>query len=135
MWTYYQTGLLVGPDERQYSAYSGRGEYKNRPDAQYIQDWGPIPCGVYRIGDPTDTLTHGPYVLPLTPDAANKMFGRAGFLIHGDSIVEPGTASEGCIIVAKMVRETIHLSQDRELHVVSGSEMTMVAIDPGTESE
>lgn len=131
MWTYLQTGLLIGPDELRFPAYSGRGEYKNKPSAENIKDWGPIPCGVYRIGDPVDTVTHGPYVLPLTPDAANQMHGRSGFLIHGDSVIAAGTASEGCIVAARSIREVIHQSQDRELHVESG----LVAVDPGIESE
>ena len=132
MWTFIQTGALIGPDGKLNPAYSGRGQYKNDPHAQNIENWGPIPCGIYRIGDPVDTVTHGPYVLPLAADAANEMFGRSGFLIHGDSIVEPGSASDGCIIVSRALREQIVSSMDRGLQVKSG---VAIAVDPGTEAE
>lgn len=98
--------------------YSGCKEGKNNPACQDLHNVGPIPRGIYRIGDPVDTLTHGPFVLPLTPDAANEMHGRSGMLIHGDSHARPGEASQGCIIQARAVRELIHESGDRQLEVV-----------------
>jgi len=48
------------------------------------------------------------------------MFGRSNFLIHGDSVVHPGTASEGCIIAARYIREDIAKSPVKVLAVVSG---------------
>ena len=82
--------------------------------------WAPFLLGKYTIGSPHDTLTHGPFVLPLQPDAGNQMFGRTGFLIHGDSVVEPGTASRGCIILSRAMRNDIALSGDKSLRVMSG---------------
>lgn len=122
MWTYEQltgrlrnaTGDLVGV------GYSGKNAGKNAPSAQRIHNVGPIPRGQYRIQAPQDTVTHGPFVLPLIADPANEMFGRYGFLIHGDSVVNPGTASEGCIILARDVREAIWASLDRDLAVTVG---------------
>ena len=98
--------------------YSGAGSCKNDPYQQDIHNQGPIPRGLYTIGPPHDTPTHGPYVLALTPDPANDMCGRSGFLIHGDSAKAPGTASQGCIILARAVRERIWESNDVELEVV-----------------
>lgn len=123
MWTYEQAtgrmrddlGTLVGV------GYSGSGVGKNNATMQFAVDLGPIPCGTYSIGMPRDTVKHGPYVLPLAPDASNAMYGRAGFLIHGDSLAAPGTASEGCIVLARDVRELIGKSLDHTLKVVSGS--------------
>ncbi|CAM3609059.1 hypothetical protein VA7868_03548 [Vibrio aerogenes CECT 7868] len=60
----------------------------------------------------------GIYSLRLRPDAGNQMFGRNGFMIHGDSRVHPGRASEGCIILRFHVRQQIWLSNDRQLEVV-----------------
>lgn len=97
--------------------YSGQPEFKNDPSKCEIHNKGPIPPGRYAIGGPVDTKTHGPFVLPLTPSEANEMHGRSGFLIHGDSVVHPGTASEGCIILPRAVREKIHASGDTELEV------------------
>lgn len=122
MWTYQQaTGKILDPNGLVVGfGYSGKGKHKNDPESQSVPNQGPIPEGYYLIGAPHDTLTHGPYVLPLTPDPLNKMFGRSGFLIHGDSIVAPGTASEGCIIAARYIREDIAGSIVKLLVVVSG---------------
>lgn len=120
MWIYAQrTGRLYDPKgELAGVGYSGAGRGKNDPVIERVKDVGPIPGGMYTIGSPIDTMTHGPYVLPLTPDPDNKMYGRAGFLIHGDSVVHPGRASEGCIIMARGVREYIGGSLDRDLKVI-----------------
>lgn len=119
MWTYEQaTGRLLQDGERIAIGYSGAGEGKNNADMQDVHNVGPIPRGKYSIGEPCDTMTHGPYVLRLTPDADNDMCGRSGFLIHGDSVVHPGTASEGCIIVGRLIRGKIWSSGDRELEVI-----------------
>jgi hypothetical protein len=97
-------------------------ENVNSPLAQSFACSGPIPQGLYTIGAPQDTIVHGPYVLPLTPDPANQMYGRSGFLVHGDSVLYPGqkAASEGCIVLPKTVRQQIWESGDRDLKVVSG---------------
>lgn len=99
--------------------YSGAGDGKNKPMMEKVHNVGPIPKGAYTIGAPHDTKTHGPYVLELTPHPQNTMYGRAGFLIHGDSVVDPGTASEGCIILSRPVRTSIWNSGDHALSVVS----------------
>jgi hypothetical protein len=120
---------MIAPNDVRYPGYSGAGDNKNVPASQWIKNKGPIPCGIYTIEPPIDTKTHGPYVLWLTPDPANEMFGRSAFGIHGDSLVAPGTASEGCIILSRVSRETIWLSGDHILEV-KASEMKFVAIDP-----
>jgi len=97
---------------------SGPGEGKNNPDLEYIHDVGPIPKGVYGIGPPHDTPTHGPHALALTPEPGTNTFGRDGFLIHGDSVQNPGTASHGCIILPRTVRDQIAASGDRQIQVV-----------------
>jgi len=112
-----KSGELVG------EGYSGGNcgknpEGKNNPGAQNLHDIGPLPQGFYAIGPPVNTVTHGPYVLPLDPVPSNEMFGRSEFKIHGDCIVDPGKASEGCIIMARAVREKIWASQDMWLQVV-----------------
>jgi hypothetical protein len=120
MWTYTQStgnlldasGTFVG------TGYSGAPSGKNNPAKQCVADVGPIPRGLYTIGAPQNTATHGPYALPLTPDPANHMCGRSGFLIHGDSIQNPGVASTGCIILAKTYRTQNWTSGDHQLQVV-----------------
>lgn len=118
MWTYSQSsGELCRNGEHVGNGYSGAGPGKNNPAMQNIPDVGPIPQGVYSIGKPIASMVHGPFALPLTPYPRNAMFGRSGFLIHGDSLVAPGTASEGCIIMARVIRNQIAASGDFTLTV------------------
>lgn len=120
MWTWrIAPGLLRSPSGTLFAGYSGSGEHKNNPDSTPIQNLGPLPCGVYHIESPVDTPSHGPYVLRLRPDPGNEMYGRGGFLIHGDSKKAPGTASQGCIILGRAYREAIWKSDDHKLEVVS----------------
>jgi hypothetical protein len=97
--------------------YSGAGAGKDNPAAQADVDVGPIPQGSYRIGAPQNTEAHGPFAMPLLPAPTNEMFGRAGFMLHGDSISHPGDASEGCIIMDRVVRDLVWNSGDHELQV------------------
>jgi hypothetical protein len=119
-WTYeITTGRLYKDDGGLVGVgYSGAGNNKNNANAQSVHNEGPIPEGTYNIGSPVNTVTHGPYVLPLTPDPKNMMWGRFGFLMHGDSVVAPGTASEGCVIMSRDVREAVWGSNDHTLQVV-----------------
>ncbi len=123
-WHYQQTtGKMM--DEHGYVwgiGYSGAGEGKNQPEFQQVHDVGPIPQGGYVIGAPHDSPEHGPYVLPLIPHAGTELYGRSAFLIHGDSVHVPGTASHGCIIMSRDVRNEIWRSGDHSLVVTSGLE-------------
>lgn len=128
MWRYVQaTGELLLDGEHAGAGYSGFGAGRNNPSAQTLSNIGPLPEGFYAIGEPTDLNggAHGPFVLPLTPEPDTQTFGRSGFLIHGDSIGHPGTASHGCIILARVLRERIAASGDAVLYVESG-----LTIDP-----
>ena len=119
MWTYDQRSGALGKDgQRVATGYSGFGQGKNNPELENIHDVGPIPKGVYGIGPPHDTPTHGPHALALTPEPGTNTFGRDGFLIHGDSVQNPGTASHGCIILPRTVRDQIAASGDRQIQVV-----------------
>ncbi len=117
--TYHQASgtLVLGPLVLGIG-YSGAAEAKNNPAMEMIHDIGPIPKGCYAIGPPHNTLEHGPFVLALVPDPANQMYGRSGFLIHGDSKAVPGKASKGCIILSRDVREQIAKTPDKMLRVV-----------------
>lgn len=121
MWTYEQaTGVLRNHlGMRCGTGYSGAPGHVNVPMDQTLKNLGPIPRGRYTVAAPVDTKTHGPYVLWLTPDPMNAMYGRSAFGIHGDSVVHPGTASEGCIILPRAVREQLWASGDHELQVVA----------------
>jgi hypothetical protein len=100
------------------TGYSGSEEQggKNNPGTQCKADIGPIPRGSYTIGPPFNGPS--PFSLRLTPASANDVCGRSGFLIHGDSVAHPGTASQGCIILARPARERIDQNKLGPLLVV-----------------
>lgn len=119
-WVYEQSSGKLSDDSGNHisTGYSGFGSGKNNPSSQSVHDVGPLPVGEYEIGTPRDTQSHGPFVLPLTPAHETDTFERSGFLIHGDSIKAPGTASHGCLIFARVVRELIWNSGIHQLKVV-----------------
>lgn len=123
MWTWHQQlGELYAADgERAATGYSGHGDGVNNPQLQSVPNVGPIPQGVWMINEPRDTTGHGPYVMPLTPKPGTETFGRSGFLMHGDSMEHAGQhlASEGCIILPRMIREEVWHSGDHDLEVMA----------------
>jgi type VI secretion system (T6SS) effector TldE1-like protein len=133
MWVFVQaTGDFLKPDGRRLTVgYSGHwdgsppaggpNDHRNKPADQSLSDLGPIPAGRYTIGPAhDDPHGKGPIVMALTPDAANRMFGRSAFLIHGDRAPpRSGTASNGCIILDHDSRQSIAASADRVLEVVA----------------
>lgn len=137
-WLYEQsTGKLFDPTRRLVAVgYSGGGtdphnfeaiEGKNNPALEDVHNVGPLPAGDYTILPPVNTVTHGPYVMVLVPDVTNEMFGRDEFRIHGDSIVHPGFASEGCMIQPYPTRVKIWESGDHRLTVVAHFEVPQLA--------
>ena len=118
MWTYSQgTGRLTDKNGKVVATgYSGKGQGKNNCDMQHVKNVGPIPRGLYTIEEPRRSEKVGPFAMDLTPYPKNEMHGRSAFLIHGDN--RDGTASEGCIILPRKVRNLIWDSDDRILLVV-----------------
>ena len=133
MWQYeITTGRMLRPD----GTLSGVGyaggdlgehpEGENNPADEGIPDIGPLPEGIYYMQTPVNT--HGPFAIPLTPDASNNMHGRAGFMCHGDKIDAPGCGSEGCICIARAVRQEMwegygeSQTVDHTLQVVKGEQ-------------
>jgi hypothetical protein len=120
MWTYEQsTGKMYDPSGALTGeGYSGAPEGKNNSLMQAVHNIGPIPVGTYTMLEPVNSHVHGPYAIPLDPNPLNEMFGRDGFMCHGDSKIEPGTASEGCIIMPHPVRVAMWESKDHQLEVI-----------------
>lgn len=104
--------------------YSGRARGRNNPALQGVRGTGPIPRGKWKITKRYDSARVGPVTLWLEPqdavlgDDTHNETGRGAFRIHGDSVRAPGTASSGCIILPRNVREAIWRSGDRDLIVV-----------------
>jgi len=124
-WTFEQkSGTLFSPDGCSVEVgYAGgaRGEHPegiNAPAYQYTPDIGPLPTGLYTMGDAVEGSHLGPLAIPLTPDPSNEMGGRSGFFVHGDKIGAPGCASDGCIILSHATRLLLMASTDRQISVI-----------------
>ncbi|WP_235075415.1 MULTISPECIES: tlde1 domain-containing protein [unclassified Asaia] len=89
------------------TGYSGHGQGLNNPNDQYTHDEGPIPQGTYNIGDPIDKSNTGPNSIPLTPADGTDTQGRNGFYMHGDNSNGNNSASDGCVIMAPSVRNSV----------------------------
>jgi hypothetical protein len=118
MWTWDQSAGLLSRAGKSWRGYSGARNGKNKPSMQAAQGVGPIPRGRWTIVARKDSPNTGPCTLVLVPDAGTDTCGRSEFRIHGDSIANPGTASHGCIILPRVVRDLIWASGDRALEVV-----------------
>lgn len=129
MWFYVQTsGKLLDHRGKLISiGYSGNGNDRDHPASQEKVGRGPLPVGQYTIGPPHAPADHlGPLALPLWPATANHMFGRSGFFIHGDNTAMNHTASNGCIILPRQVRQLVSDSPDRVLQVVATDDQVHV---------
>ncbi len=124
MWTYDQsTGELRRDGALVSRGYSGRGRGKNNPALQDVVGTGPIPRGRWRMMNVYSSGSVGPFTITLwaedgQPDDRHAGTGRSAFRIHGDSIKAPGTASKGCIILPRAIREAMWRSGDRLIEVV-----------------
>ncbi|HAU5567044.1 TPA: DUF2778 domain-containing protein [Serratia fonticola] len=119
-WVFQQsTGQLSRNGVLVATGYAGLGAGKNNPGMQSTPDTGPLPRGKYTItGHPFHHPHTGNYSMRLQPAPSNVMYGRAGFLIHGDSVAHPGGASNGCIVMPLNIRHKIWSSGDRQVEVV-----------------
>lgn len=126
-WTFeISTGKLYDPQGNfVVKGYSGGNcginpEGIDNPQDESVPCIGPIPEGLYTLGEPVlQSPRLGPFAIPLSPAPSNQMFGRGGFYCHGDSVQHPGNASEGCIIMPPQWRQAMWNSQDHQLEVVA----------------
>ena len=118
-WRYDQSsGELTHNGKFISRGYSGHQLGKNNPGLEGKVATGPLPRGMWKIGGPPyNSANVGPYALHLSP-VGHDAHGRSAFKIHGDSARAPGTASKGCLIFPRNVREAIWTSGDRDLEVV-----------------
>lgn len=113
----YPNGVMIA------HGYSGgdcgrRPDGVNNPELEQVADVGPIPVGEYAVGAFFDDLGgKGPMVCRLTPVNGTETYGRSGFMIHGDNAAMNQSASEGCVILPKVVREAIAASGEALLRV------------------
>lgn len=126
MWTWDQSAGLLSRDGASVSkGYSGKGRGVNNPAMEGVARVGPVPAGRWKIVERYDSASVGPYALVLhaadaTPgDDRHDATGRGAFRIHGDNARGDRSASMGCIILPRAVRETIWRSGDRDLLVIA----------------
>jgi hypothetical protein len=119
MWTWDQSAGLLSRAGKNWRGYSGAGRGRNNPAMQAAVGVGPIPQGRWTIAGRRHSANTGPCTLVLTPEPETETFGRSEFRIHGDNIARPGTASHGCIILPRAVRDAIWASGDRALEVIA----------------
>jgi hypothetical protein len=125
-WTFViKTGQMLDPSGKLVAVgYAGGNlgknpEGRNNAEMVSVHNIGPLPMGWYTFGqlfNPHPRL--GQYAFELIPDPANEMFGRGGFFCHGDT-VPAGNASEGCIIMPRLIREQMYEGQIRRLQVIA----------------
>jgi hypothetical protein len=126
MWVYkqstgdytYDGAELLSTGHELFSGYAGCGDGLNNPDMQQVPDVGPLPEGFYSIGPAYNHPALGPVTMNLSPDAANEMFGRGDFRIHGRKFPGDMGASHGCIVLDHAPRVSIAGSGDRRLQVI-----------------
>ena len=119
MWIYSQStgsiwnekGFLVA------DGYSGFKEGKNNPDKEDVRNVGPIPKGLYVLGEAYTSNKLGALSIPLYPSCHDAL-QRTYFRIHGDSSAHPGEASKGCIVLWRSIRVIIINSDDKILKVI-----------------
>ena len=87
--------------------YSGHPPFVNDPCAEALKARGPIPRGKYRVSHPWNHVRLGSVAMFLEPVDPAAMKGRSGFFIHGDNSYGNNTASHGCIILSRKIRDEI----------------------------
>ena len=113
MLTYSQsTGRMSRDGVYLWTGYAGNGSGLNNRKAQELRGKGPLPAGFYTLEYIRDNGATGPHSIFLKPDAANTMFGRGAFFIHGDNSKGDRSASDGCIIKSpQAAREQLRIGE------------------------
>lgn len=117
MFTYSQSTGILSHGEPLGKGYAGHGQGLNNPKLEMVHNLGPIPKGVWEIGVWFDDKHLGVCVAALRP-TDQEVYGRGGFFIHGDNKRMNFTASDGCIILDKTLRNAIKASGEKYIKVI-----------------
>jgi hypothetical protein len=99
--------------------YAGYRATANDPSRQAERGMGPIPRGIWRMTGVKNSPNTGPFTIVLEPEPGTDTCGRSAFRIHGDNSRGDRSASHGCIILPRTVRETIWRSGQRLIEVIA----------------
>jgi RHS repeat-associated protein len=105
-----RTFRCTNPDGTVYNSgtgYSGNGRGLNNPAEQGTSNVGPIPQGDYLVGAARDSARTGRAVRDLTPAPGTDTRGRGDFQLHGDNDRGDNSASHGCVILPRNVRDAV----------------------------
>jgi hypothetical protein len=100
--------------------WAGHGQAKLNPFMENERSLGPLPKGLYRVGEWQDHPRLGPMCAPLE-QIEGETFGRDDFWIHGPSRnpEKYGQESNGCIVIPRAQREVIHTLHPDFIRVVA----------------
>lgn len=117
-WKYKQsTGDLWHNNVHIGRGYSGHEGGVNNPAEEADHGIGPIPAGAWKIGTAYTNPHTGAVTMNLDPVAPFTAHGRTLFRMHGDNTAGDESASRGCIIMARAIREAVASSGDHDLLV------------------
>lgn len=118
-WLYHQkTGELLHDGVHVGAGYSGHGPGLNNPALEADPGIGPIPAGRWKIGPAHDSPHTGPLTMNLDP-VGHDALGRTLFRMHGDSNTGNESASRGCPVMGRLIRQAVADSPDRDLEVIA----------------
>lgn len=119
MWTYHQrSGELWRHGKLVARGYSGNGKGLNNPEAESIRGVGPLPKGLWRMEGIYTSKQVGPYAIILVPEDGTETYGRYAFRVHGDNSKGNKSASNGCLIFPRPIREQMWQFEDHKINVV-----------------
>lgn len=87
--------------------YSGKGVDQNKTSSENLKMKGPIPRGWWDIKSGYAHPKLGNPTFNLDPHADTDTFDRDLFRLHADNLRGDNSASEGCIVCSRAVREQI----------------------------
>ena len=91
---------------------------RNNPLMQDVHFIGPLPQGVYRVGEWGMHHPVGDLSAPLT-QIAGETYGRNAFFIHGPGGADPENSSEGCIVIPHNDRVAVAALQPETITVTA----------------
>ena len=118
-WIYHQkSGELWRNGKKIGTGYSGHGEGLNNPDMQHVRAVGPIPRGTWRMEGVYNSAKVGPFAIMLVPADGTDALGRYAFRVHGDNSRGNKSASNGCLIFPRNIRDMMWQFKDHIINVV-----------------
>lgn len=120
LWEYrIDDGSLSKDGELVGFGYSGAPGYTNRSSEVDKKSKGPIPPGEWFF-DRAPWSRKGPQVMSLIRGPQTETFGRSAFMIHGDNKRRNRSASNGCIVFDRHIRDQLAADAPGRLVVLPG---------------